>query len=288
MKGAVLRKQQPKVSQSLSRNPSSSSSSAARHHHPPAHSPVVPAARAASIDYAPSSSAATPHHLDDHHPQPSYGYSSATSTAHPRYSLSDKTSTDLLGQRFDSLAVINSFDAIAYGAQDDAQPQPPSQPHTSAHDEPPSQQRPAQPTHSASATSTSRLSHSRAPSRLERSLAAAGRRMEDLTPRSGDSGARSPRQRYSDEAREGNKLKKKSGFSSFMNNLVGAPRKPTISAPENPVHVTHVGYDQNTGEFTVCICVHPHRLMCIHFACGYISLQLFYTVSCLRNQAFIC
>ncbi|KAM0723955.1 hypothetical protein Q7P37_000946 [Cladosporium fusiforme] len=74
--------------------------------------------------------------------------------------------------------------------------------------------------------------------------------MEDLTPRSGDSGARSPRQRYSDEAREGNKLKKKSGFSSFMNNLVGAPRKPTISAPENPVHVTHVGYDQNTGEFT--------------------------------------
>ena len=36
-----------------------------------------------------------------------------------------------------------------------------------------------------------------------------------------------------------------------MNNLVGTPRKPTISAPENPVHVTHVGYDQNTGEFTV-------------------------------------
>ena len=75
--------------------------------------------------------------------------------------------------------------------------------------------------------------------------------MEDLNARAGDSGARSPRQRYSDEARETNKLKKKSGFSSFMNNLVGTPRKPTISAPENPVHVTHVGYDQNTGEFTV-------------------------------------
>jgi hypothetical protein len=77
--------------------------------------------------------------------------------------------------------------------------------------------------------------------------------MEDLNARGGDSGARSPRQRYSDEARETNKLKKKSGFSSFMNNLVGTPRKPTISAPENPVHVTHVGYDQNTGEFTVCL-----------------------------------
>jgi len=75
--------------------------------------------------------------------------------------------------------------------------------------------------------------------------------MEDLNARGGDSGARSPRQRYSDEARETNKLKKKSGFSSFMNNLVGTPRKPTISAPENPVHVTHVGYDQQTGEFTV-------------------------------------
>jgi hypothetical protein len=75
--------------------------------------------------------------------------------------------------------------------------------------------------------------------------------MEDLNARASDSGARSPRQRYSDEARETNKLKKKSGFSSFMNNLVGTPRKPTISAPENPVHVTHVGYDQNTGEFTV-------------------------------------
>jgi len=74
--------------------------------------------------------------------------------------------------------------------------------------------------------------------------------MEDLSARASDAGARSPRQRYSDEARETNKLKKKSGFSSFMNNLVGTPRKPTISAPENPVHVTHVGYDQNTGEFT--------------------------------------
>ncbi|KAF2173034.1 hypothetical protein M409DRAFT_62665 [Zasmidium cellare ATCC 36951] len=62
---------------------------------------------------------------------------------------------------------------------------------------------------------------------------------------------RSPRQRYSDESgKEGKFLKKKSGFSSIFSNLVGTPRKPTISAPENPVHVTHVGYDQETGEFT--------------------------------------
>lgn len=207
------------------------------------------AARAASIDYHSSSPRQQPSH--DH---------AAPGASQLRYSLSDKSRTDLLGQRFDSLAVINSFDAISYGTQQDqhhhAQPQAQSQPHTptfAPNLEEPLPQRPAQPQHSHSTSSASKSIRERAASRLDQSLAAAGRRMEDLTPRAGDSGARSPRQRYSDEAREGNKLKKKSGFSSFMNNLVGAPRKPTISAPENPVHVTHVGYDQNTGEFTVRI-----------------------------------
>jgi p21-activated kinase 1 len=46
-------------------------------------------------------------------------------------------------------------------------------------------------------------------------------------------------------------LRKKSGFSGFMTSLVGSPKKPLISAPENPVHVTHVGYDSSTGQFTV-------------------------------------
>lgn len=76
--------------------------------------------------------------------------------------------------------------------------------------------------------------------------------MDDTTtPRGEPSGMRSPRQRFSDESREGKATKKKSGFTNFVNNLVGTQRKPTISAPENPVHVTHVGYDQETGEFTV-------------------------------------
>lgn len=88
--------------------------------------------------------------------------------------------------------------------------------------------------------------------RLSQSFAATGRLMDDLTqPRGEPSGMRSPRQRYSDETRDGKAIKKKSGFSNFVNNLVGTQRKPTISAPENPVHVTHVGYDQETGEFTV-------------------------------------
>ncbi|EDN99594.1 conserved hypothetical protein [Sclerotinia sclerotiorum 1980 UF-70] len=42
-----------------------------------------------------------------------------------------------------------------------------------------------------------------------------------------------------------------SGFSGFMSSIgVGSPRGVKISAPENPVHVTHVGYDNTTGQFT--------------------------------------
>lgn len=43
---------------------------------------------------------------------------------------------------------------------------------------------------------------------------------------------------------------KKSSFSTFVNSMLGSPRGVKISAPENPVHVTHVGYDNQTGQFT--------------------------------------
>ena len=45
---------------------------------------------------------------------------------------------------------------------------------------------------------------------------------------------------------------KKNSFSNFMTNVLGgAPRSNfKISAPANPVHVTHVGYDNKTGQFT--------------------------------------
>lgn len=61
--------------------------------------------------------------------------------------------------------------------------------------------------------------------------------------------------RYSDEA--GGKSpapwRKKSGISSFFGSVLGSPRSNSvkISAPENPVHVTHVGFDNATGQFTV-------------------------------------
>lgn len=44
--------------------------------------------------------------------------------------------------------------------------------------------------------------------------------------------------------------RKKSGLSALMSNVLGSPKKMSISAPENPVHLTHVGYDNETGEFT--------------------------------------
>ena len=215
-------------------------------------------ARSGSDSIAYTSTVAGPpydHDSTTHSAQPGHSHQPVSQ---PRYSVSDQSPvTDLLGQRFDSLSVINSFDKISYGSQNplDAQPssQSQSQPHSPALASAFEEQHPHRPAlqQSSSTFSGSKSARERAASRLDKALVAAGRRMEDLNARAGDSGARSPRQRYSDEARETNKLKKKSGFSSFMNNLVGTPRKPTISAPENPVHVTHVGYDQNTGEFTV-------------------------------------
>lgn len=81
-----------------------------------------------------------------------------------------------------------------------------------------------------------------------------GERMNEKIPaaRAAEAQLISPK-RYSDETKEPKSavLRKKTGFSGFMNSLVGSPRRVNISAPENPVHVTHVGYDNDTGLFTV-------------------------------------
>jgi len=44
--------------------------------------------------------------------------------------------------------------------------------------------------------------------------------------------------------------RKKSGFSSFVNSMLGSPRQIKISAPENPTHITHVCFNEETGQFT--------------------------------------
>lgn len=77
------------------------------------------------------------------------------------------------------------------------------------------------------------------------------------TSRSDSEGGSAASKRYSDDA-NGSKnpasRKKKSGISSFIGSVLGSPRSNSvkISAPENPVHVTHVGFDNQTGQFTVC------------------------------------
>jgi p21-activated kinase 1 len=88
--------------------------------------------------------------------------------------------------------------------------------------------------------------------RQSASFTALARKMD--TP---PSGTKSPRSnRYSDDGDAAKKRlsgggKKKGAFSSFMSNLVSSPRRPTISTPTNPMHVTHVSIDNETGEFTV-------------------------------------
>ena len=74
-------------------------------------------------------------------------------------------------------------------------------------------------------------------------------RSRDITPTRSETSSSS--KRFSDEGRTSAPWKKKSGFSSFVSTVLGSPRSVKISAPENPVHVTHVGFDNETGQFTV-------------------------------------
>ena len=69
----------------------------------------------------------------------------------------------------------------------------------------------------------------------------------------GSAGTLSPK-RNSDEVRvlAPPSAKSRTGFSKFMNSMLGSPKRIEISNPSNPVHLTHVGFDFITGEFTVC------------------------------------
>ncbi|KAI7245921.1 hypothetical protein KC365_g102 [Hortaea werneckii] len=147
-----------------------------------------------------------------------------------------QASADIIGERFDSAAVLESFNQVPYSARD-APPSPPADSQTTHHQQPHAgAAHPPRPPNFPHANTTG---HASGPGLAQSFQAATGRKMEEV---------RGPRQRYSDEVKDTRGLKKKSGFSSFFN--LSSPRRPNISAPENPVHVTHVGYDQETGEFT--------------------------------------
>lgn len=55
--------------------------------------------------------------------------------------------------------------------------------------------------------------------------------------------------RNSDEAKQPG-TGKKGSFSRFMSGVLGSPKRVEISGPSNPVHLTHVGFNFDTGEFT--------------------------------------
>ena len=96
-----------------------------------------------------------------------------------------------------------------------------------------------------------------APSLRQSASFSAGDR--DVTPPTrSDTGfsSSSSSKRYSDDSGAGamggkTRWRKKSGISGFMNSMLGSPRNVKISAPENPVHMIHVGYDNETGQFIV-------------------------------------
>lgn len=161
-------------------------------------------------------------------------HSDRLSDSHLRpLSKNNAVQDDLIGAPFDGAAILNRIQSIKIPS-----------PKAPARHFPP--QIVKSPTESRLASPALRTSTSF--SAMDSSLNEKG-----LGPRVTTDGPSGNPKRYSDDGRDFKPtvLRKKSGFSGFMNSLVGSPKKPVISAPENPVHVTHVGYDSSTGQFTV-------------------------------------
>lgn len=148
----------------------------------------------------------------------------------PRQSLGEKSSEEVIGSPSDTSDIVSPLDSTkASGYQS-------------------SLRRPGHNPISQMSSNTAIMS----PSLRQSASFSVGDRSKDPTSPLLDSGSTTPK-RYSDEGKNVAPWKKKSGFSSFMNSVLGSPRNVKISAPENPVHVTHVGFDNETGQFTVRI-----------------------------------
>lgn len=175
--------------------------------------------------------------------RPSASYSPTVATTNNIYSAnafrlqstapptSDSRPNDLIGAPFDASGILSSIQSTANG--------PTSAPST----------RPDFPSLTHANTSPS-LGSSRQQS--AQSIPPGGQPMMETTPPRSENGTLSPK-RFSGEAQltKPAALRKKSGFSSFVNSMLGSPRTIKISAPENPMHMIHVGYDNVTGQFTV-------------------------------------
>ncbi|KAL8779451.1 MAG: hypothetical protein Q9213_006935 [Squamulea squamosa] len=145
-----------------------------------------------------------------------------------RRSLSGRTSDELIGASSDASGASSTLDSTkASGYQNSLRrPGPPPLSHTSPDPRVISPQL-----------------------RQSASFSTVDRSNTDITPPRSDISLTASK-RYSDEGKTSAPWRKKSGFSSFVNSVLGSPRQVKISAPGNPVHVTHVGFDNETGQFT--------------------------------------
>ncbi|KAI9738820.1 MAG: signal transducing kinase of the PAK [Cirrosporium novae-zelandiae] len=136
-----------------------------------------------------------------------------------RTSLSEQTSEEFFGAPFDAPGLLSSFENTRIQNMQPAPKQPPPLPRSDT-----------------------------APPPLRQSASFTMDR--PIIPHT-DSVTINPK-RNSDDLGSGKSSsgKKKSGFSSFVNGIFSPSRNVKISGPENPVHIMHVGYDNETGQFT--------------------------------------
>ena len=149
-----------------------------------------------------------------------------------RPSTSGDRPNDLIGAPFDASSILSSFQSTSNG---------PTSAPTSKSEQPPPL---------LHANTSPLFGMNQQPS--TQPIPPGGQPMTEVTPPRSENGTMSPK-RFSGEAQitKPSALRKKSGFSSFVNSMLGSPRTIKISAPENPMHMIHVGYDNVTGQFTV-------------------------------------
>jgi p21-activated kinase 1 len=200
-----------------------------------------------------SSPGGSTHHEQLHHPTATATASAADGQA--RFSLTEQSTAQLIGPAFNADDLITQLATTSQSTAARYTPSPLATPRLNLH---------AFPAASLSSSSSSKkpqLLHANTlderllPTlRPSQSHLALGSKMDRITPprsETSSSGTKSPRQRYSDEAKP-ESSRKKSMFASFLNGVKGPPRRPTISSPVNPTHVHHVSFDQDTGTLTVC------------------------------------
>jgi len=152
--------------------------------------------------------------------------------------LSSKVSDEFIGAPFDGSGILNHFNSTKSGGYQNSVRRPPPPPllHSQTNPDQRIMSPPLQ--HSASFSAGDKVSTM----------------SEKSAPRIGENQLITPK-RYSDETKDlkPGVIRKQSGLKSMLGSMgLMSPRGPKISAPENPVHVTHVGYDKKTGAFTVC------------------------------------